>query len=298
MLLSEIRDRTRDVLQVDSSTYSDSRIDRAVQMVFNRAILRVPRLTQASATATVAADNPEVDISGFQSFRRERFLGAEIAYSDQGTWTVSTAYTKNQLVTGDGSPDSLFYRCTADHTSSANDEPGNTGDWQSYWQQVAWKGGWQLSKVAYHTIALRLNGEPQIERVQYDSNSISFVNTARSEKIGFKDNDTAYLYPVPDSAYTLRVFYTEPLLLKNGAGAVQSWTIGGVTEGTYSPNIDDEYIDPLITHGVAPLCEQPFAGRDGGSGDILPALDQWLNELRGLVAPSAGVVEKDENCYL
>ena len=296
MKLKEIRERTRDILQIDKETYSDARIDRAAQMVLGRAILRVPRLTHTSATATVTASKPEVDISAFQSFRRERYLSSEVAYVDQGTWTTSTAYALNELVTGDGTPDALFYRCTTAHTSGASTQPGDTGDWQSYWQKVAWKGGWQLSKVTYSTIAMKLNGEPQIERVQYDAGTLSSVSTATPEKIGFKDDDTVYLYPVPDSAYTLRVFYTEPLLLKSGT-TVKTWVPGRAADGNYEPNIPDEHIDAMISFGIAPMLDVDNFTSAITKG-TLDRFDQWLNELRGLIAPSIGVVEKDENCYL
>lgn len=59
------------------------------------------------------------------------------AFNWQGTWAQSTAYSVDDAVYNDGSS----YICTAAHTSSASDEPGTGGSWQSYWDVFASQGG-------------------------------------------------------------------------------------------------------------------------------------------------------------
>lgn len=47
----------------------------------------------------------------------------------QGTWSASLTYQVGDVVQGDGDPDSLYYRCVAQHT---NQQPPAS----SYWEQV------------------------------------------------------------------------------------------------------------------------------------------------------------------
>lgn len=49
----------------------------------------------------------------------------------KGVWSSVGAYEYGDLVQGDGSPDSLFYICIADHT---NQEPPNA----TYWVETTW----------------------------------------------------------------------------------------------------------------------------------------------------------------
>jgi hypothetical protein len=56
-------------------------------------------------------------------------IGTLLALLWQGSWALSTSYTKGQLVENDGAA----YICTDDHTSSASDEPGTGAYWADYW---------------------------------------------------------------------------------------------------------------------------------------------------------------------
>jgi hypothetical protein len=54
----------------------------------------------------------------------------------QGAWAVSIPYSVNDAVEDDGSS----YICIQGHTSSAGDEPGTGGDWETYWDLFAQSG--------------------------------------------------------------------------------------------------------------------------------------------------------------
>lgn len=270
MLLSEARTFLQDELLRSGSTgASDSRADRAIQAAGNR-FIQNSRITRRSAEVDMTAELSKIDLSAdadYTHFRPERLIRAEIGYSDQGAWSTSTAYTLNQMVQGDGSPDARFYRCILAHTSSAGDEPGNTGDWETYWELLAWDQGVLLENTSIHTIARELN-----------------ENTATSKPttIAFQDNaDTAYVYPAPDTVYTLRCYFWEPLLLKNAStAAIEAWVIGDSGDGAHELNIPEEYTHEMLIRGALPVLTMPDIG-SAGYANAMEAFEAWSREIQG-----------------
>jgi hypothetical protein len=56
----------------------------------------------------------------------------------EGPWTTSTLYHRNDILKG---ADSLFYRCTTQHTSGASTEPGVGASWADNWELFGGSGG-------------------------------------------------------------------------------------------------------------------------------------------------------------
>jgi hypothetical protein len=115
---------------------------------------------------TMEQYNPEIDISGMvpadsgattaTGIRPERVVRCELAYTDRGTWSGSSvSYSPQDLVKGDGTPDSYFYVCTTANTSSSSNEPG-TSDGDGYWARRAWKRGDPINLINRDNVANRL----------------------------------------------------------------------------------------------------------------------------------------------
>jgi hypothetical protein len=283
MLLSEARSTVLSALRPDSSTYSNTDVDRAIRAAGSR-FARDTRCCQATGTVTLTANSPEVSISSITYLRPERAIWFEIGHSDQGTWATSTAYSKNDLVQGDGDPDSKFYVCTTGHTSSASNEPPNADNWS----EVNWKRGWEVRVIGYSDLA-------QIKRDQESygfSRSGAFESGFPSDSadrprvIGFLNATTAYLHPTPDIAYPLVIQYWQPFT---------TWTLG-TTDAT-TLNIPDEYVEPVMWYGASALLE--FPDPKGRSGSV-----RWSNYLdaiakaKGLASPNTGVKRKNVAAYL
>lgn len=213
-------------------------------------------VSAASLTAADGGTGPYTD------FRPERLIRAEIQYDDQGTWTVSTAYTKNQLVQGDGSPDSKYYVCKLAHTSSANDEPGGSGDWSQYWRRVQWERSDSLNVVDFKTMIDRL------ESVQLDHEWVNPpLTSAEPVEVAFDyGTQNAYLWPVPDTVYTLRLTYRSAFT--------------DVTTGDPTLNIPDEYIMGVLWWGV-PAALQHTAPENGYANDAWAKYRQFVREVKG-----------------
>jgi hypothetical protein len=217
----------------DTNVYSNSEVDRAIQSACNEFVRRT-NCSDTSGTLTLTADTSEVDVSSLTTFNPDQVYRIEIAYVDQGTWAQDSTYAVNDVVKGDGSPDSYFYRCIEAHTDSSGDkEPPNT----TYWTQVAWKGGWKAEHVDYSDVAYELNRD--FDSIDADVSVIQKLHEGRPKMVGFKDDSTAYVYPVPRAAWTMRVFYRKPFI---------AWDAGGMT--TDSLNIDDSYILPVLRCGA------------------------------------------------
>ena len=236
MLLAEARERIRQSMFGNANTFDALTIDRALLMAGNEFVRRT-RCTTTQDTVTVTDNDPEVDLSPLADFRPERMTRIEIAYNDRGTWATSTAYSVNDLVQGDGSPDTLLYRCVSAHTSDGTNEPPN----DTYWAQVQWKRGPEVSVSDYDSIADMLSGRSYVALP-----SIAVTTPGQPRSIGFLTSGTAYVYPVPDAAYILSVIYYQPFT---------DWQLG--TEMAVTLNIPDEYINPVLFYGAPALLESP-----------------------------------------
>lgn len=296
MTLAEARSKVDDLLLAGANANSDARIDRRLMIAGRQMARTVPDITRKiSATADLTADKPELDISSWTAFDRERLRFTYVEYTDQGTWTTSTAYLKNDLVTGDGSPDALFYRCLQDHTSSASDEPGGSGD-DDYWTRVDWKRGFRLTKVPMQTIDDLINENTVAAQTIYvNGTDVTFTRTGRPLFVSYLDNDTLNVYPIPDTRYTIRAYYHEPFSLLNSSGAIVTYT-PGITDSSHTLNIDDEYATELAS-GAAALMEY----ENPSQGFKSASWAEFLRSIREIAArrkgDSATVIRKNPAHY-
>lgn len=159
-------------------------------------------------------------------FRAERLVQARLLYVNAGTWTTATAYTVNQMVVGDGTPDSYRYLCRTAHTSSGGNEPPNT----TYWTRLVWAGGVQMEVVAHHNIS------EWLDRYQPRLDSEAPVASERPRYVAFRTQTTGNVWPVPDTAYSLELEY------------IPAFT--SVKTGDAELAIPDEYLRSVLQWGV------------------------------------------------
>lgn len=219
------------------SDYSKIEVDRALRVACQEFVRRT-KVTRANGSKTLTVDNPVVDTSAITGFRPERFISAEVGYDDRGTWATSTSYTKRQLVVGDGTPDAYIYYCVTSHTSSADNEPPN-----AVWSRV------------YSRLGDEITGPYSYEHIR-DRLTV-YGQTGMPEEIAFEDLDTGYVWPVPNLAYPIKIWFYNDLT---------SWTLGGSDSTTL--NIPDEYLDTICWTGAAAVLDEP-------QPDTLASNPQW-----------------------
>jgi hypothetical protein len=223
---------------IRTDEYAQAQIEQALIEVVT-AMMDATRCTLTTGTVTATAHDAELDISGVDGLRGEEVVRVEVGYHDRGTWSTSlAAVAKNDLVKGDGTPDSWLYVCTAAHTAAADKEPPNT----AYWQQVINKRGTLVDVRDYDHLA-----DPERARNPV-TGALSCGSPARPRIIAFFDAATAYLSPTPDEAYPIVFQYLAPLV---------SWDVGVDDPDDVELNIPDKYLYPCIRHGVPAILEAP-----------------------------------------
>lgn len=264
------REMVRNALRETPNGIDKYALDRAIKVACDTLILET-EITRTDATVALTANDASVTVSGLTNFRVDRLIKAELRGSDQGTWTTATAYSKHDIVTGDGDPDSLKYRCTVAHTSSSSNEPGSSGG-SANWTRVNWDRIEDLVEADYTSVARKLN----------DS-----VQAGTPSCIGFADNATAYLWPVPDSAFTLGLIYKAALV---------SWNDGG-PGGATTLNIDDEYLRPTLWWGAAACVSHADPG-DVFQDERWRRFMDFVFKVRGKSGYNASVAYKNEEAFV
>ena len=84
-----------------------AKMDDAIKIALER-LIRVTDVTRNTDTVSLAANVATADFSAITRFNAGKIKRLQTGYSDQGTWLVGTAYAVNDLVQGDGTPDSLL----------------------------------------------------------------------------------------------------------------------------------------------------------------------------------------------
>lgn len=229
-------------------------------------------VARKSGTVDTTADTAEVSLSSltaadggtgpYTNFRAEYLIRAELQYKDQGTWATSTAYSVNELVQGDGDPDAKYYVCITAHTSdTANDQPGDGTNWTTYWRQVAWKRNKELMLVDFGSISNKLEST-----MVDDTWVIPELTSDEPTQIALDYPNTAYLWPVPDSVYTLRVTYRSPFV--------------DTDTGDPTLNIPDEYVHGILQWG-APAALQHTSPENRYANDAWAKWQGWLRDVGG-----------------
>lgn len=293
MDLATLRDRVQSRVQRANVTFSPTDIDYAIQAALNELDLDSYFSLVYTDTVTLTVHNPEVTISGMlpsgvsdvitEGIRPERVIRVELAYTDEGTWASATSYQVNDLVKGDGDPDSYFYVCTTANTSDADNQPGTDGG-SAYWSRVMWKHGDLLTMVNRDTVA-RWLGDSPIAQPYLPVNFIAITNIAESGKpthCAFLTQDTLLVWPPPDDTYKLRMLLQYPLT---------EWEPG--QSGTLEVAVPNNILLPAIDgmcYWLDPLHPQ--------SGLWRLRFDVHIKKAAGLTIVDAGPSTRDPRAYL
>ena len=100
--------------------------------------------------------------------------------------------------------------------------------------------------VTYDYRRLQVHGDFEYLRALLESDN---TGTGEPEHIAFETDDLAYLWPIPDAAYTLTCTYTMPVLLLTDAGVAFEWVPGTMKRGTI--NIEDRFIREALSLGAS-----------------------------------------------
>ena len=276
MKVAEARKFLLTTVRNDGTSYHNDELDNALLTAGHELVRAAPTVSKTSTTLTVTANVAEIDLSSVTDFKADRFLTAEIGYNDRTTWLTATAYVVNDMVQGDGTPDNKFYFCTEDHTSDSANEPGASTS--TVWSQIDWTGGFQLKRCTYLTVAQLLSRQAGNYYGYYpiSQDHLPRNNAPRPSQIGFRDDDTAYLWDVPEAAWKLTLYWTQPFSL------------------TTTINISDEYLHPMITWGAAAvlLMEDP-TNPDGSA--VWNRFLQWASEVSMTTTTDTGVILRTED---
>lgn len=249
MIVSEMRDSVE--LTLRTGDYDASDIDRAFRSAANHMMLKKVDINRAEGTKTCTAYDNVIDFSSITDFRSNRLIAAEVGYNDLGEWADDLgAIAKNDLVQGDGDPDSYLYVCTTAHTAASDKEPPNT----TYWKRVPNKQGTKLIKrdmeqVLHPPRPRRLRvpfGRHHLDNCPGIDPATHLVQPDRPVYIGFRTHTKAVVYPTPALAYPINIIYRKPFAM---------WTIGGSDASTIP--VADEYLHVLIEYGTPAILEFP-----------------------------------------
>lgn len=252
MLLSELRDSAKLYIRGGTS-FADADYDRAARDCLHYMVSQGLDVMRSTATVTLTANDPHVDLTApvAAGFRAERFIMAEIGYVDEGTWASAATYDINDLVQGDGNPDSYLWVCTQAHTASASNEPGSSGG-AAYWTRVDNRLGTRLRYRAYNeTVNPRGRRYPLVRHAdgwyyyddyQSDPNVAGGLTSDRPQLIGFRTPTDAYVWPTPERSFPLNLVWRS---------VVPAWEYGaGGTVASIEFYLPDEYTNALFHHGI------------------------------------------------
>jgi len=266
MDLKEARSHVRASIRVHQ--VDDDDLDRGIMSALD--YLNRADLLRTTTAVTATANNAELDISSITGIRPGRIWRVSVGYDDQGTWATATSYTQNDLVQGDGDPDSLYYVARSDHTSSGSNEPGSSGG-SAVWERVYWTGGTPVKRTDFAAVASALN---------------NCGGTGRPTKYAVKDSTTLLLYPVPDLAY--------PINVTARSGGYSGWVPG--TKENIDISYDDELLRPVLWWAAPAFIEYhdtALRQRSQGWRRFLDAIEMAENE-SGF---DTGVIEKSFNDF-
>lgn len=254
MQLSELRTSAKLYVRAGND-FADADYDRAARDCLNYMVARGLDVMRSTATVTVSANNPQLDLTApiALGFRAERFIMAEVGYVDEGTWATGTSYDINDLVQGDGDPDSFLYVCTEAHTSSSSNEPGGTGG-AAFWTRVDNRRGTRLRYRAYSDVVNpRGRRHPLVKRAdgwyyyayddyQNDAGVAGGLTGDRPSMISFRTATDAYVSPTPERDFPVNLVWRS---------TVPAWEYGGTgTVEDIEFYLPDEYTTGLFRHGI------------------------------------------------
>jgi len=277
MYVTEMRKRLLAAVKRGSQSFTPSELDYALQGSLHDMDLW-SRSNRQADSITLTLGNPEVSLSAIVGFQPSRVTRVELAYTDRSAWSsAGISYAVNDIV----SNVNKFYVCAEANTSSASNEPGTTGA-ASLWLIRNWKRGDRIDVKTYDTVA-RLVGDTDLVRVDI-SPYIRTNNESRGKPtvIGFLDANTAYVYPVPDVAYPVKVIQENP---------ISEWSAG--TCSVVDVDLPMGVLLPVIEMGAAWRLEPSAPINKDKQGQWMMMKDQ----LRSRLIIDVGEGDKDETYF-
>ena len=288
MNLLQIRNSIKQAIQSDE--YSDPAIDWGYWAAGHELMRQVP-VAYSEATKNLTPHDNEVDLSTIDGFRSERCLRAEIGYNDRGTWVTGSSYAVNDLVIGDGTPDSKLYVCTEAHTADSGNEPPS-----EKWKQTENRRGTRMDIRTYDEVVdphAYTDSDPyfwpyrdEYQGAWYDTSYVGQGDTPdRPRVIGFANHKTAYVRPTPPIAYPLRLTYRESL---------HDFTIGQPGAENVTSNIPDEYLPAVTQFGAPAYIEYPDPS-DRASDYRYQRFVELIEQFKGVASPQGHVLKRRPN---
>lgn len=272
--------------------FGNTRLDEALQISLGE-LSRRAHVSRNSITTALAAGTWQSDLSAdsdFDDFRPEHCKRLSVVLNNRATWSGSSvSYAVDDMVQGDGSPDSLWYRCTTAHVSGAGNEPGSSGG-NTYWTQTTSDVLGIVAHVteayvdALHTGFGRIDNRYQ-HCFDYPTwQAITQAGTAwlyRPCFACFPSATTIKYWPMTDRAYTLKAQYWQPFT---------NWTAGagGSTSATVL-NIPPQYARPAIYSGAAAYLIHNDPGERKRSEEMAN-FERLLREIKGSFNIDTGVI--------
>lgn len=141
----------------------------------------------------------------------------------------------------------------------------------------------------------------QLEKVAYSAIARDYAKSSESgepTRLAFVTDTEMYVHPSPDAAYTITIWYYQPLTITY-SGTAQTWTMGSanasITGATI--NIADEYIDGVIRWGAIPALVASAPGVLLRNGEWNRFYD-FIEDVKGAVDPDDGVWTPDEADFI
>lgn len=263
----------------DTSVYDNECVDDGIQAAGDEYARKTRAIRAVDETLSLTSAISQLSLSGITNFNPERLTRVEITYPDMGVWAVGSAYAVNDMVIGDGDPDAYYYRVTGSHTSAASAEPPNT----LYWTKLQWKSGFDVTHTDYDRVAAFLNERGADPSVY---SSVDSVDTGRPRYCGFRDDTTAFFWPVPNANYGVRLTFWQNFTRLSTGGS-----------GTETLNIPTEDLYAVLWWGALHY----ITFRDPRMSWNEQAKSRWdafLSHRMGTVGIDSGVFVKNEAQYI
>lgn len=284
--LKDAREMLERALQHVAGSSDPELLDESILFACDE-VWRETSVTQVTSEFDCTADQATVNLAAsLTQFRPEFFLRAEAGLIDRGTWATATAYVVGDMVQGDGTPDSKLYKCSQAHTSSASDQPGDSGANSAvYWTQIAWQERDPLESIDMDTMARKLTGRSTglyIAGQAIDEGKPSFIS--------FESGSLAFVHPVPDKAYPLFITWKQ----RPTSAEVE---IGTRSAAQITFNIPDDLLRGTIAWGAAAYHAVSDPVELGGNSRW-QRFQQLLRSMAGATTRGARIARSDPSARL
>ena len=283
--LTDCEQRVLAAVKRGAASFTKEEIHFAIQSALHEADLSSYHSLELTSALAMTANVPEIDVSSLTTMRPERVTRAFLSFTDRSTWAAAASYAFNDIVQGDGSPNSYYYTCKEAHTSSASNEPGTTGG-DTYWVRRLWKRGDEIEIRDFKSIAHMLGDRPLFRLylpTDYIFTDLSDGDNSGVPRVGaFMTQGIFVVYPPPDAAYKVTFLMQQ---------AVTAWVPG--TESDVDIDVPDNVLLPLLFYGAAYFL---MPGTDEAQGR-LASFRRHIQLIAGQTNVDAGIGYKDETAF-